>query len=98
MNWKKPSMENVPPFKKILLGLQLPNKIALVQLDRIDETGLVFTKVDNSFTGLFSGMLNASISVNIDYFAEIDLSAIEESTKDPEPNPAAKTETGPTKR
>lgn len=94
MNWKKPSMENVPPFKKIMLGLQLPNKIALVQLDRIDETGLVFTKVDNSFTGLFSGMLNASISVNIDYYAGIDLSSIEESTKDPEP----KTETGPTKR
>ena len=94
MNWKKPSMENVPPFKKILLGLQLPNKIALVQLDRIDETGLVFTKVENSFTGLFSGMLNASISVNIDYFSEIDLSSIEETTKDPEP----KTETGPTKR
>lgn len=94
MNWKKPSMENVPPFKKILLGLQLPNKIALVQLDRIDETGLVFTKVENSFTGLFSGMLNASISVNIDYFSEIDLSSIEETTKDPEP----KTETGSTKR
>ena len=96
MNWKKPSMENVPPFKKIMLGLQLPNKIALVQLDRIDETGLVFTKVENSFTGLFSGMLNASISVNIDYFSEIDLSSIEESTNDTETK--TKTETGQTKR
>jgi len=93
MNWKKPSMENVPPFKKIMLGLQLPNKIALVQLDRIDETGLVFTKVENSFTGLFSGMLNASISVNIDYFAEIDLSSIEIETPTETVPPA-----GPIKR
>jgi len=86
-------MENVPPFKKIMLGLQLPNKIALVQLDRIDETGLVFTKVENSFTGLFSGMLNASISVNIDYFAEIDLSSIEAETSAETVPPA-----GPIKR
>lgn len=85
MNWKKVPAnladggkgltKEMPEFKKILLGLKLPNEICLVKLDRIDENGLVFT---DAATGIGSGMFFESIlkvqtQVKIDYFCEIEL-------------------------
>lgn len=36
INWNKVN-EKTPEFKKIVLGVKLPNQIELVRLDRIDE-------------------------------------------------------------
>lgn len=96
MNWKKPSTTEHPPFKQIVLGLQLPNKIELVKLDRIDETGPVFQRVSrggllSDFIDIF-GLSNSDIkgsiteAVKIDMYSEIELpkesKASEEKSKE----------------
>jgi hypothetical protein len=89
MNWKKPSNEQYPPFKKIVLGLQLPNKIELVKLDRIDESGPVFHRAYGrgllgEFISIFGNdEMSTTVreSVKIDMYAEIDLPAVKEEKK-----------------
>lgn len=87
MNWTKPSNTQYPAFKKVVLGLQLPNRVSLVKLDRIDESGPVFHRaasrslLDEVFLTLFSDEktnMGESTSilateVNIDMYAEIEL-------------------------
>lgn len=89
MNWKKPSNETYPPFKKIVLGLQLPNKIELVKLDRIDENGPVFHRAYGrgllgEFVSIFGNdEMSTSVreSVKIDMYAEIELPEVKEEKK-----------------
>ena len=83
MNWKKPSTTEHPPFKQMVLGLQFPNKVELVKLDRIDETGPVFVSARGrgllaEFADIFGGASPATdiISkevVKIDMYFEIEL-------------------------
>ena len=86
MNWKKvPASiadggkgltQDLPEFKKILLGLKLPNEVSLVKLDRIDENGLVFIQARSGgdlTTGLFFDAIKIQTQVKIDYFCEIEL-------------------------
>ena len=73
-NWKVPSKSQHPTFNTIVLGLQLPNKVCLVKLARIDETGLVFTKPsENELTGIFDSLLGKESGIKIDYYTEIKL-------------------------
>lgn len=48
INWNKVN-EKTPEFKKIVLGVKLPNEIELVRLDRIDENGPIFYKANSGF-------------------------------------------------
>ena len=82
MNWKKPSLENHPPFKKIVVGLQFPNKVELVKLDRIDENGPIFVAarsrgILSEFADIFGGEIKGEIlsreEVKIDMYCEIEL-------------------------
>ena len=85
MNWKKVPTDlaaggegltkGMPAFKKILLGLKLPNEVSLVKLDRIDENGLVFVDAGSgtSSTGMFFDLVKVQTQINIDYFCEIEL-------------------------
>lgn len=83
MNWKIPTTTQHPPFKQMVLGLQFPNKVELVKLDRIDETGPVFVSARGrgllaEFADIFGGASPATdiISkevVKIDMYFEIEL-------------------------
>lgn len=91
MNWKKPSNEQHPPFKKLVLGLQLPNKVELVKLDRIDENGPVFHRAYSrgllgEFISIFSNdELGSTVkeAVQIDMYAEIELPKEEKKADKP---------------
>ncbi len=76
MNWQK-TTEKTPKFKQIVLGLKLPNQVDLVLLDRIDETGAVFHRVNNSIDFSF---LSIKKAVDIDFWAEIELPEISETS------------------
>jgi hypothetical protein len=81
MNWQKPSINNYPPFKQIVLGLQLPNKVDLVKLDRIDESGPVFQRVQgrgllSEFADLLGNddsIISVKESTKIDMYCIIEL-------------------------
>jgi hypothetical protein len=68
--WFKPS-EKHPGFKKIVLGLVLPNKVDLVVLDRIDENGPIFHRA-NYGIGI-EDFFSIRKTVDIDLWSEIDL-------------------------
>jgi hypothetical protein len=70
INWIKVS-EKTPQFKQIVLGVKLPNQIELVQLDRIDENGAIFHKVNSGFE--ISDIFALRRAVEIDYWMEIEL-------------------------
>lgn len=90
MNWIKPTTEKYPQFKKIVLGLQLPNKVELVKLDRIDENGPVFVRaygrgLVSEFAAIFSGSDFETANkehVKVDMYAEIDLPEVKEEKKE----------------
>jgi hypothetical protein len=84
MNWEIPTTKNHPPFNQVILGLQLPNKVKLVKLDRIDKTGLVFVAASENpliseFASIFGGLsktindLELNESIKIDQFCIIEL-------------------------
>lgn len=82
MNWKKPTLTNHPPFKQMVIGLQLPNKVELVKLDRIDENGPVFVSARgrgllSEFVNIFGNNSEGEIFtkevVKIDMYFEIEL-------------------------
>lgn len=67
--------EKTPEFKKIVLGVKLPNQVELVQLDRIDENGAIFHRANN---GIDLSFLTVKRTVEIDYWMEIELPKEEE--------------------
>ena len=77
MNWKKPSSTVHPPVKHIVLGLQFPNAVELVKLDRIDETGPVFQKIGRTalsdFADIFSSTVVTDIERNVVQQVKIDM-------------------------
>jgi hypothetical protein len=78
INWNKVS-EKVPEFKKIVLGLKLPNQVELVVLDHINEKGLIFYRPN---TGLnFSDFFTVNKPIDIDFWAEIDLPKVDNENK-----------------
>jgi hypothetical protein len=89
MNWIKPTTEKYPQFKKIVLGLQLPNKVELVKLDRIDENGPVFVRaygrgLVSEFAAIFSGSDFETANkenVKVDMYAEITLPEVSEKSE-----------------
>jgi len=95
MKWIKPSAEKYPPFKKIVLGLQLPNRVELVKLDRIDENGPVFHRAYGrglleEFISIFEKEENVTTSrevVKVDMYAEIILPEIAKQTSKNEDEP-----------
>jgi hypothetical protein len=70
INWNKVN-EKTPEFKKIVLGVKLPNEIELVRLDRIDENGPIFHKANSGFE--FADIFTLRKTIDIDFWAEIDL-------------------------
>jgi hypothetical protein len=78
INWNKVN-EKTPEFKKIVLGVKLPNEIELVRLDRIDENGPIFHKANAGFE--FADIFTLRRTVDIDFWAEIDLPKESENNK-----------------
>jgi hypothetical protein len=70
INWNKVS-EKTPEFKKIVLGVKLPNEIELVRLDRIDENGPIFHRA-NYGIGI-GDFFSIRKTVDIDLWSEINL-------------------------
>jgi hypothetical protein len=75
INWNKVN-EKTPEFKKIVLGVKLPNEIELVRLDRIDENGPIFHKANVGFE--FADIFTLRKTIDIDFWAEIDLPEVGE--------------------
>lgn len=74
INWNKVN-EKTPEFKKIVLGVKLPNEIELVRLDRIDENGPIFHKANSGFE--LADIFTLRKTIDIDFWAEIDLPKVD---------------------
>jgi hypothetical protein len=79
IKWRNSQFEKdlhlgMPPFGKILIGLQLPDTVILVKLVKIDETGSVFVRADlnpeETLVNIFSGNTQA---VKVDMVGEFTL-------------------------
>jgi hypothetical protein len=78
IKWRKPQFEKNPPFGKILLGLQFPDKISLVKLNKIDETGSVFVRADyNPEEILMNIFTGSSHHVQVDMVGEFEIPNLE---------------------
>lgn len=78
INWNKVN-EKTPEFKKVVLGVKLPNQVELVLLDRIDENGPIFHRAN---TGLeIADIFSFRKTVDIDFWADIDLPKESENNK-----------------
>lgn len=79
MKWNKPTLDCMPKFKEIVLGFQFPDKIQLVKLDRVDESGLVFMDANELTLG---SIFRSQTQVNIDMWAEIEIPDVKTQSKE----------------
>jgi hypothetical protein len=77
VTWKKVDSKNFPDFNKSVIGLQLPDKLIMVKLLRIDETGPVFVEASYDSTNIFNVFREFDDSrVKLDYIGTFEIPTV----------------------
>lgn len=75
VTWKKVDSKNFPDFNKPVIGLQLPDKLVMVKLLRIDETGPVFVEASYEAADILN-IFRELIRVRLDYIGSFEIPTV----------------------